>query len=657
MSCSKEPKPSDQLQHYLTSWQQQNYDKMYQSLAISSQKAISKQDFIDRYKAIYSGIKAKHLKVTFQTPKKESKPNKSGEVSLSYHISMDTIGGNISFTHKATLIKEKHHDTVNWYIQWTPEMIFPQLHKGEKVRVNTNKAIRGEILDRNNQGLAINGTVIQIGLVPEKLGNDPEPIIHQVADLLDITVADIKQKLAASWVKPNYFVPIKAISNNDIETLDVLTHIQGVAIKKVSARVYPYKDVFAHLIGYVGPINASELKKLKSQGYSSHDIIGKRGLEELYDKRLRGRDGGEVYIVDQHNHKTITLAKREPVNGENLKLTIDAQTQIALYNQMKNDTGTAVAIQPKTGEVLAMVSTPAFNPNEFVIGMSNAKWQNLNSNPEKPLLNRFVHTYSPGSTFKVITGSLALRNGVLTPNDTMTIPSRTWQKDASWGNYYVKRVSDITRPMNLQDAFVFSDNIFFAKTALEIGKHSFIEGAKRFGIGEPLPFDYPTETSSITRDGAIHSAVQLADSGYGQGQVSLSPLHLALIYSTFIDQGNMMKPLLLYGEKPQVWKSSVVSSDTATTILNDLKQVVNSPYGTAHEAKIETLSIAGKTGTAELKTEQGVKGKENGWFVAMNTDHPQLLVAMMIENVQNKNGSHYVVKKVRHVFENVLTNQ
>ncbi len=203
--------------------------------------------------------------------------------------------------------------------------------------------------------------------------------------------------------------------------------------------------------------------------------------------------------------------------------------------------------------------------------------------------------------------------------------------------------------MNLDKALVYSDNIYFAQAALSIGKDKFLSGLQNFGFDtKDFKYTYPIQNSKA---GNIKSDVALADSGYGQAQVETNVLHLASTYTVFVNNGNMIQPVLLADEETgQVWRENLVSSGDAAKLSASLEKVVQDPAGTAHMGKIDGYPIAGKTGTAELKQAQGEKGKENGWFVAYNTDNPDLLMAIMIEGVEGRGGSAIPVKMAKNIF-------
>ncbi|MFV9509713.1 penicillin-binding transpeptidase domain-containing protein [Tepidibacillus sp. LV47] len=652
VGCGEKTKPEDRFQAFIKSWEKQDFANMYDLTSQSTQQKIKKEEFIRRYQTIYGkkGIEVSQLEVDFQPSKEEVKPD-IGEIRFSYSVKMNTLAGPYEFTGKAKLVKEKRENEENWFVVWEPSMILAGMKEGDKVGARIIPAKRGEILDRNGIGLAINDTAITIGIVPEKLGTNEETKA-KIAKLLDITVDQINKELEQSGVKPNQFVPIKTLTKDQKAKIDHLTKIEGVTSQEVPIRYYPYKEITAHLIGYIGKISAEELNDLQEKGYSKTDLIGKSGLEKIFEDKLKGKNGGEIYIVDGKTKAKKIIAKLDPIDGENIQLTIDINLQKAIYEQFQKDSGTAVAIHPKTGEVLALVNSPSFNPNDFVIGMSESQWNVLKEDPKKPLLNRFAQTYIPGSVFKPITAAIGLKTGIIQPDQTKNIKGLTWQKDQSWGDYFIKRVTDPGKPINLKDALIFSDNIYFAQTALEIGGDRFLIEAKNFGFLESLPFSFPIARSKLVAKDNFQNEIQLADTGYGQGEVTMNPLHLAIAYTPFLNDGDLLKPTLIKGEtQTKIWKDNLIPKEVANTIFQDLIQVVENPKGTAYQPRVSGIKIAGKTGTAEIKGKQEETGTENGWFVAVNTDNPRLLIVMMIEDVANRGGSHYVVPKVKKIFQ------
>ncbi|MDS0524320.1 penicillin-binding transpeptidase domain-containing protein [Clostridium sp. SHJSY1] len=635
-------KPSDVLNKYVSLLNDKDYEGMYS--LISSDSNISKEDFVKRNKNIYEGIGASDINVTISDTKKTI-----SEATINYDSTLNSIAGEINFSNSLELKKDNGKD---FKIVWNSKAIFPELQDDYKVIPTTSKGKRGSILDRNGASLAMDGKAADIGLVPGKITNK-EDAVNKIASILQIPAKDINDKLNASYVKSDTFVELKVISKDDSRKQSLL-QIPGVKINDKDSRIYPFGAQASHLTGYVHNINADELEENKGKNYNDNSIIGASGLEKIYEDKLRSNDGAEINILDNKGNKVSTVASKKAEDGKDIKVTIDSNLQSTMYADIANDKGAAVAMNPNTGEVLALISTPSYDPNDFVLGISQDKWNSLNNDPKKPMYNRFKSTAAPGSTFKPITGVIGLDTKTLDPNQDKNISGLSWQKDSSWGSYSVTRVHEYSGGSNLQNALVYSDNIYFAQAALDIGKDKFIDKIKSFGFDEDVPFDFGLTKSQYSSDGKIDKDVQLADSGYGQAEMLVNPVHLASMYSMFVNNGSMVKPTLLYQDKPtgEMWKSNVVSKEAASTILNDMVQVVENPNGTGHAAQIPGVTIAGKTGTAEIKASQDDKtGTEIGWFGAITTNKTNnVLVIEMVEDVKDRGSSGYVVPKVKNAL-------
>lgn len=648
--------PEKALNTYIDAVNQRDYEKMYSLISDESQDSYSKEKFIERNKNIYEGIEAQNLTITkIQNAEKID----SKYTRVTYDSSMDTVAGTLKELNFVNLKKDGMFKP--YQIVWDSSVILPALQDGDKVNVSTDAADRGNIEDRNGNLLATTGVASSVGLVPEKINPETrEADIAKVAEFLEITTENIQTALSAGWVTDETFVPIKTVAAGNAELEAALLQIPGVMINDKMVRVYPYGEKTSQLTGYIQGISAEELEEKKDQGYTESSVIGKSGLERLYDKRLRGQEGATISISYTENNgevKSIAILEKAAVSGENIKTTIDANLQSALYNQFAGDKSASAAINPKTGEVLALVSTPSYDANTFILGLSDEQWQSMNADPANPLLNRFEATYAPGSSFKPVTGSTGLQTGAFTADEDFGESGLVWQKDSSWGDFNITTLEEYRGPANLENALIYSDNIYFAKAALKIGGDRFAEALKKMGFGETLPFGLDMTASQISDSGAFDSEAQLTASGFGQGQVLVNPLHMASIYSAFVNDGSMVKPYIEYKDNAQAeyWKTQILTKEVSNTIRNDLIQVVESPAGTGHEAQIDGLSIAGKTGTAEIKTSQeDTSGTELGWFNAFTADSSsaqQLMVISMVEDVKDRGGSHYVVPKVKTVFE------
>ena len=644
-------KPENVLQTFASYINDKKYEDMYSLLSSKSKANISEEDFIKRNKNIYEGIEAKNFSVDIQSIENEKKLAK-----VTYKNSMDTMSGHVDFVNTVTL---ELNEEKEYKIDWTSNLIFLELNTEDKVRVKTIEAKRGSILDRNGEYLATNGVASQIGLVPGKMSDNKEENIEKIAELLNMTSAGINSELSASYVKADTFVPLKTVGKNEMELKNKLLEIKGIKIIDTDERIYPQGVSTSQLVGYIQPINSEELKEKAKEGYTSSSKIGKYGLERAYESTLRAVNGSEIYIEDANGNKKTSIAKQEQKDGQDVKLTIDSKLQQTVYEQFKDDKSAVVVMNPKTGEVLALASCPSFDSNDFSLGMTTADYKNLTENPDNLLYNRYLATYAPGSSFKPIIGAIGLTTGAFSADDDFGRSGTKWQNDSSWGDFYITTLSTYSGPANLKNALIHSDNIYFAKAALKIGGKNLINSLKNIGFGQQIEFPQTISNSSYSNSESFTNETQLANSGYGQGEVLVNPIHMAMMYSAFVNDGNMIMPYLEYNENAssqtaKYYKENAFSKEAANEIRNDLIQVVENPSGTAHSAKIEGKTIAGKTGTAEIKqSKDDTEGTEIGWFNAFNvgeSDENSLLVVSMVENVKGKGGSHYLLPKVRAIF-------
>lgn len=642
--------PEDIWNQYIAYINEQKYDEMYDMLTEDSKAQISKDDFVSRNKNIYDGIDMTDMKVEITGV--ENEDSKTSKVS--YNLTMNTEAGQIEFQNTVRLSKnqDKSKDNKNRYaINWSSSLIFPQLNNTDKVKIKTISAERGSITDKNGQLLAGKGLVSSVGIVPGKLGENKNENIEKMANLLGVTVDSINKSLSASWVKDDSFVPIKKVSKDDNNLKEQLLQISGVKITTDKGRTYPLGEAAAHLVGYVQNITAEELQENRGKGYTSTSVIGKAGLERIYEERLKGKDGVEIYIEDSKGTRKTDIAKIDVQNGEDIKLTIDSNIQAKLYNELKNNEGCFVVMNPKTGALLSLVSTPSYNPNDFALGMNTEKWNSIKDDEKKPMLARYLQSYCPGSTFKPITGAIGLTTNSLKAEDTFSYNGLSWKKDG-WGEYDITTLTSYNGPKNLRNALIYSDNIYFAQAALQIGRSNFTSGLKKIKFGENIDFTLATSKSQYSNSDDIQNEKVLADSGYGQGEILVNPIHMASIYSAFANDGNMIKPYLEIkdGNKTEYLVENAFSKEAANIIAEDLIQVVE--QGTAKDMKVAGRTIAGKTGTAELKGSKEAEADVLGWFDCFTTDENdnQLLIISMVENGRDLGGSHYLISKIKPLF-------
>ena len=652
--------PEELLVEYMNHIPKQEYEEMYAMLNIEASRNISQDDFVKRNSAIYEGIEVDNMEIEVTAYDEERK-------AVTYQTSFDTVVGNISFENEAIFLKGED----GYELVWDDSLIFPELGSTDKVKISTTQANRGDILDRNGRVLAGKGVASSVGIVPGKL-EDRDEAIQQIAELLEIEPEVIEKKLSAKWVKEDSFVPIKTIPKvAEIELMKIepdeevlkenerqkkLLEIPGVMISDTEVREYPLGEAAAHLVGYVQSVTAEDLENHAGEGYTANSVMGKSGMEGLFEKELKGQNGCDIYIVDSNGNKKAELASIFVQDGKDIQLTIDAELQRSLYEQFKEDKSCSVAMNPYTGEVLALVSTPSYDNNDFIMGLSNEQWTALNEDENKPMYNRFRQVWCPGSTFKPIIAAIGLESEAIDPMEDYGNEGLSWQKDSSWGSYCVTTLHTY-EPVILENALIYSDNIYFAKAALKIGTEEMESSLTELGFNEEIPFDIKMAKSQYSNTENIETEIQLADSGYGQGQVLVNPLHMACIYSAFCNEGNIIKPYLIYQAEATVtfWMPRAFSKETANQVLEGTKKVVNDSHGTGYAAHRDDVVLAGKTGTAEIKaSKDDTSGTELGWFAIYSTEetveHPILIISM-VEDVKGRGGSGYVVKKDSAVLE------
>ena len=616
---------------YFELLKKKDYKQMYQMLNSKTVYTPTQKYFVEKYKEFYEEIDAKNIQIKILDEQ---------DNVIEYLIYIDTLAGRITYRNKVGVKNEQ--------IQFNKELIMDGYTDGCKIKITTyNPEKRGRILDRNGKVLAEDGKGYSVGLVKGKLNGEND--YGQIAQYLETDVETLQKKMSASWINDDSFVPIKTVSEatkNDLTNKNILG-INGVKISTVSIRTYPYDKVASHIVGYVQNVNAEDLKKHKNEGYNSTSVIGRSGIEAAYEEKLRGITSGKIDLVDKNDKVIKELChKKVKMSPQDITLTIDIDLQQSLYNEYQNDKSASVALNPQTGEVLALVSTPSYSNNDFVLGLSTDKWNALNNDSNQPLMSRYKQTYTPGSTMKPITAAIGLETKTIDANKDLGAKDK-WQKDSSWGNYYVTTLH-APSPNNLKNAITYSDNVYFARSALNIGKDNLFKYYKNLKIGDKIPFELALNRSQYINKNQKVNDQFIADSGYGQGQILMNPLQLASIYSSFVNEESIYQPHIVQ-EKTKTWIKNVFSKETSQTIKEDLINVIADEKGTGHAIYHDSIALAGKTGTAEIKQSQSdTTGTELGWFTVMTTDSKQpLLITTMVEDVKDRGGSGYVVEHTK----------
>lgn len=590
----------------------------YEELYNLVETDMSKEEFTNKMKSVYDGMEVSSAWVTISINLKNS-----DVVNLKYVTNLNTVAGKLTFSNKSTLVKVNG----KYKIKWDNSFLYPKLKNNQKIRVSTLKAKRGAIYDRNKNILAKDAKAYSIGIVAGKIKSDDE--LRAMSKLLNITYKDIKAELAKPYVVDGTFVHLKNIDREQQELKTALLKIPAVKIIDYDIREYPYNEKLSTLLGFV------------------QNDDGKSGLELTFNSQLKGLNGCEIY-VDDDGINVDTILKKDRVNGKNIDLTIDVKLQELIYEKFKDVESATVAMNYTTGEILALVSTPSYETNKISLGISDNEWNEIVNNKKKPLFTRFLSKYTPGSTMKPIVAAIGLDTDSFTDIENFGKSVKSWQKDSSWKDFYVTTLEVYNGESNLEKALIHSDNVYFAKAALKIGKNLFKQELDRYGFNKPLNFEQNTDISVY---GNIDSEAKLAVSGFGQGEMEVNPIFMAKIYSAFANNGNAVTPYILQKEgndQNTVNSVNLIKPLTADKIKNDLKKVIDE--GTGKLAKIDGKNLYGKTGTAEIKmTKDDKSGEEIGWFNVF--DDNKLLIVNMVENAKKLNGSKFSVKNLREVFD------
>lgn len=577
-----------------------------------------------KYEAIFTGIGAE----SFKASGIEVTPNDkdSDQFNFQYNGSLTTSLGELTELSYSGTITVADNEAK---IDWSPQMIFPGMEGQDKVSISVDNATRGEILDRNNEPLAENGTLYQLGVVPGQLGTGDEKNanIKAIAERFDLTEEAINQALGQSWVQDELFVPLKIIEPTD----EMPT---GTSLKETTGRTYPLGEAAAQLIGYLGNVTAEDIEK--DETLASNGQIGRSGLEAAFDKELRGENGGKIAITDEDGAEKAVLLEKERADGKDIQLTIDAQAQKTAFDSLQNQAGATVVTEPKTGDLLVLASSPSYDPNKMTQGISQEDYDAYEQNEDLPFISRFATAYAPGSTFKAITGAIGLENGTIDPTQSIAIDGLKWQKDSSWGDYFVTRVTDVAS-VNLKDALVYSDNIYMAQQTLSMGEDAFRDGLSKLIFGETLDLPIAMNPAQISNEDSFNSDILLADTGYGQGELLLNPIQQAAIYSVFANQGKLVYPRLV--KEAEQKDKEVFKAETIDQINQDLTAVVSDPNGTAHSLAALNIPLAAKTGTAEIKEKQDEKGQENSFLFAFDSQDQGFLMVSMLEDRQENQSA------------------
>jgi penicillin-binding protein 2 len=537
-----------------------------------------------------------------------------------------------------------------WYLQVLEGGRFQEASDKNRIRIRPIAAPRGILFDRKGLPLVDNRPAFTLSLIPRELERDPiqrDATLGRLASLLQIPFAELQE--AVLRVSPDSILPVRVrrgLSMDDVARVEEWKlELPGVIVEVEPQRAYPNSRFAAHLLGYVREASDEQLKQGR---YRRGDMVGQSGLERLLDEFLRGKDGGERIEVDAMGRQMRMIQSTEPHPGAQVVTTVDRRIQEAAEKAMEGHAGAVVVMDPRNGDILAMVSTPAFEIDRFTGTIDRTAWLRVIQDPEHPLLNRTIQSqYAPGSVFKIVVAAAGLQEGTIAPTDrtncTGDFRLGEWTfKDWKAGGH---------GSVDLLEAMRHSCNIYFYEKGLKIGGSVIAKYATAFGLGAATRIDLPGEKLGLIpqpklrrdkRVGGWHAG-ETVNMSIGQGAVLVTPMQVARFMSAVANGGVLWKPRLVQRiERPE---KGVVWSDGGTVIghvelspmvwaflRHSLWSVVNE-NGTGAGARIAGLDVAGKTGTAQMiANSRADKGQDHAWFASFApVSDPEAVVVVLVE--------------------------
>jgi penicillin-binding protein 2 len=519
---------------------------------------------------------------------------------------------------------------------------------------------RGQIEDRNGVVIGTNRNQIVVSVVPEQIKKHPEALTL-LASLLKKPAEDLEDVIARN--KTTSFDPVRVDADVDIQTATSIEELHqempGISIGPEPIRHYYDGLVFGHILGQMGQIKPEELKERRDEGYRPGDFCGQIGIERAYDSDLRGTDGGREVEVDARGRIRHEVGHLDPIPGSTLRLTIDSSVQKIAYQELQSwstrgHPGAAVAMDPQTGAVLALVSVPSFDPSQFVTGVTGKNYKQLLEDPQKPLIDRAISGGSaPGSTFKVITASAALDSGKWSPDERVFCGGS--MNLGKWVKHCHK--SGGHGSVNLQEAIAQSCDIYFYHVGQRLGPDLMAEYSRKYGLGTRTGVDISRENDRrLETDGAVPDPAwklahkkgewvggETVDYAIGQAMLVATPIQMCNVAAAIGNGGTLYRPQLVqmvteYDAnhhpkivrrlKPQPIKRLEVSKATIARVARGMQAVMES--GTGARSAIPGIEMAGKTGTAQVH--KNGKLVNNAWFIGYAPlENPRIAVCVFIQ--------------------------
>jgi penicillin-binding protein 2 len=568
-----------------------------------------------------------------------------------------------------------------WYLQVIKGSELRNQSENNRIRIHEIKAIRGVIKDIHGNVIVENQPSFDISVVPGAVKNVGE-VIRVLESIYKSQGMVFKSDVSASE-KSRPFIPLKLAKSVDWDELALVeTHsldLPGVVVDVVPVRRYLNGEMMAHVLGHVGEVSPEELKGDKTDSLKPGDRVGKSGIEKYLDTYLRGENGGEYIEVNATGRKVKTLRRVDPAPGHSVTLTIDAELQKVAWEAMEGKVGSVVAMDPRDGSIRVMLSRPAFDPNLFNKGISLEEWRGLASDPLRPMENKALSgQYPAGSTFKIITAAAGLGEGIITPQTTFNCPGvfrlgnhefRCWQKKGHGR-------------VDLHKAIVQSCDVYFYNVGRLVGVDKLAEYARAFGFGASTGIRLtgekygliPTSEWKLKRTGEPWQPGETISISIGQGYISVTPLQLLNAYCALANGGTLYVPRLvdhieaidgriLQKFGPEVRSVVPLSKEYMEVIRNGLWGVCNEPGGTGWVLRRPEQDVSGKTGTAQVVGQKGIRSQSTAWkfrdhalFVCYApVDNPEIAVVVVVEH--GGHGGSAAAPVARRVIDTYFKNK
>ena len=550
-----------------------------------------------------------------------------------------------------------------WKLQIVNSDRYTQLAERNRVRSIPIIAPRGAMLDRYGRVIVDNYPSFSVLL----LRDDPqqvERLLPQIADGLSLTLDDIEQQLesvkALAHFQPIVIKP--EATPGDIAFIE--SHRADIPVLEmlmVHRRRYPHGGFMAHVSGYVGEVSSDQIEESGGRNRPG-DIVGKAGLERQYNDHLMGVDGMRRSVVNSVGREVGRLEQTDAVPGKPIRLTIDYDLQLVAEEALVGKKGAVVAVDPKTGDVIAMASQPSYDPNDFAIRISKEDWQALNEDPERPLLDRAIQAQlAPGSVFKILMSTAMLESKAVPADFHVFCPGSAEFYGRVFHDWAAKGHGD----MNLHKAIVHSCDVFFYNLGKQLGIDRISFYAGNLGLGHKTGIDLPGEEPGVMPSEAWKQRVfhqkwypgETISVAIGQGAIAVTPIQVAYMIGGIVMGGRFHQPHLLLSDKPAPETDFPISDSTVDTVTGGMYGVVNEPGGTAGASKLPGIELCGKTGSAQVISEQGLKRagkqsalKDNAWFVGFAPrQNPEIVVAVLVQG--GEHGSSAAAPIARNVVK------